>query len=362
MSVKVRTRAITGNRLAVYIDRGTKEQRFVSTGIYLSGEKDKAAKAANKEKLEVANKIAAKIEREMLLPEIYTNEEIGKLKQAQKSTQSIFKYIELNARKKRLSNFNVWNATLGHLVECWIVDKPFNEITLSDIDDFEDYLLSMAVSSRTNKPLSHNSAACYFTTFKNILKEAYRGGYLDKDISMNAGSIQPKETVISHLTADELSTLLATECGCPLLKEMAIFSAFTGLRWSDCQALDTDNLKETPSGWVLRFTQVKTGNEEVMPISPTAKKFIPPNDKKPFAKVDYPSMIKPLNQWIKDAGIDKKITFHSFRHSYAMMLLDNNVDLLTVSELLGHKSIRSTQVYAKATNERKRAATNTLSF
>lgn len=60
--------------------------------------------------------------------------------------------------------------------------------------------------------------------------------------------------------------------------------------------------------------------------------------------------------WVKSAGIDKHITFHCARHTFAVMMLDLGVDLYTVSKLLGHKSIETTQVYAKILDKNKKAA------
>ena len=140
---------------------------------------------------------------------------------------------------------------------------------------------------------------------------------------------------------------------------MALFSAYTGLRWSDVSKLKVSELKQTPEGWTIDFEQKKTGREELLPISDDAYNLlpIPPTGEKIFGHVDYKDMQKPLKQWIERAGIKKHITFHSFRHSFAMNMLAHKVDIVTISSMLGHASISTTQVYARALAAEKRAAT-----
>ena len=67
-----------------------------------------------------------------------------------------------------------------------------------------------------------------------------------------------------------------------------------------------------------------------------------------------------LKQWCKDAGIDKRISFHTARHTFATLALTQGVDLYTVSKLLGHKTIQATQIYAKIIDEKKKAAMELL--
>ncbi len=69
---------------------------------------------------------------------------------------------------------------------------------------------------------------------------------------------------------------------------------------------------------------------------------------------------KVLKQWCKDAGIDKRVSFHTARHTFATLALTQGVDLYTVSKLLGHKTIQATQIYAKIVDEKKKAAMELL--
>ena len=70
----------------------------------------------------------------------------------------------------------------------------------------------------------------------------------------------------------------------------------------------------------------------------------------------------PLKQWLKSAGITRRVTFHSMRHSFATLLAANGVDILTISKMLTHRSVKNTQIYAKVVDERKREAANVISL
>jgi site-specific recombinase XerD len=70
----------------------------------------------------------------------------------------------------------------------------------------------------------------------------------------------------------------------------------------------------------------------------------------------------PLKEWIKSAGITRRITFHSMRHSFATLLAANGVDILTISRMLTHKSVINTQIYAKVVDERAREASEVISL
>lgn len=132
---------------------------------------------------------------------------------------------------------------------------------------------------------------------------------------------------------------------------------------------------EESVGWILRFTQQKTKQVENLPISEQAVKFID-NDlellKQKCQNADLKEelvfkgllydawMNKKLKKWIKSAGITKHITFHNARHGFATLQLSLNTDMATVSKLLGHKNLKTTQIYAKVMDMSKIEAVNKI--
>lgn len=185
------------------------------------------------------------------------------------------------------------------------------------------------------------------------------------DLNAKVATIKSAETHREYLTLAELERLAQTECHSPLLKRMALFSALTGLRFSDIQKLEWREVHEDEEiGYHLTFQQKKTKGMEVMPISEQAFELLGerqnPNDKV-FEGLKYSAYHnKHLYQWLGRAGIEKHITFHCFRHTYAVLQLASGTSIYTVSKMLGHRDLKTTQIYANIVDESKRHATEQI--
>jgi len=136
-----------------------------------------------------------------------------------------------------------------------------------------------------------------------------------------------------------------------------VLATLRGLTWGKLQ-------KDGNGKTFIRFTQQKTKKWEILPVRNETIKFLPERDD---AKDDdrvynlssngYNSVIK---TWVKAAGIDKKVSFHVARHTNATLLLSLEVPIETVSKLLGHADIKTTQIYAKVIDRSKRDAVDKL--
>lgn len=149
--------------------------------------------------------------------------------------------------------------------------------------------------------------------------------------------------------------MASTPCDIPVLRNASLFSCLTGLRISDILNLKWENLCTAPDlGLCIRLRTQKTQTEALLPISYEAYALCgEPGTGKVFKELRRCMTGYPLKAWIKKAGIQKHITFHTARHTYATMLLTLGVDLYTVSKLLGHTSIKHTQRYAKIISQKK---------
>lgn len=116
--------------------------------------------------------------------------------------------------------------------------------------------------------------------------------------------------------------------------------------------------------WYIRFRQNKTKGAEKLPLSDQARdllKEIGKPEERVFKGLKYSAWHNlKLQQWVMKAGISKTITFHCARHTYATLQLTLGTDIFTVSKLLGHKDIRTTQIYAKIIDEKKMEAANRI--
>jgi integrase len=241
---------------------------------------------------------------------------------------------------------------------------PFSKIDNRLAEDFRMFMLSAPCGGTKSGIVSRNTAATYFSIFKAALKQAFVDGYLTVDLSAKIKGIQGQESRREYLTVEELNTLAATHCERDVLKRAALFSALTGLRHCDIQKLRWKEISMDGNQIRLHFTQQKTKGVEYTPISEQALKLCG-EPRKPeqlvFEDLPDPSWIsRPLKQWVEAAGIKKKITFHCFRHSFATLQLSNGTDIYTVSKMLGHTNVKTTQIYAKVVDEKKNKAAQAI--
>lgn len=240
----------------------------------------------------------------------------------------------------------------------------FSQIDVRLMEEFKMFLLTAPQGGKKKGTLSQNSASTYFAIFKAGLKQAFVDGYLTIDLSAKVRGIKEQESRREYLTRDELQLLADTPCDKPIMKRAALFSALTGLRHSDIQKLKWSEVQEDGNHYRLHFTQQKTKGVEYKPISKLA--YLTCGERKEpdrfvFEDLPDPSWIsRPLERWIKAAGITRKITFHSFRHTFATLLIAEGTDIYIVKEMMGHNNVQTTQIYAKVINEKKDLAADAI--
>lgn len=113
----------------------------------------------------------------------------------------------------------------------------------------------------------------------------------------------------------------------------------------------------------MRIRTQKTKTQATLPLSDEALSYCgEPGRGMVFKGLTRAHTREPVKKWLKDAGIKKKITFHGLRHTYATLLITNGTDIYTVSKMLTHKNMATTQVYAEVVNQKKRDAANSISL
>ncbi len=127
---------------------------------------------------------------------------------------------------------------------------------------------------------------------------------------------------------------------------------------SDVKSITWGKIRHTEgAGWHLEYTQKKTKGAEILPISDQAVNILgerKTNEDQIFKNLSYHThMNNQLQQWVTDAGIGKKITFHCARHTFATLQLSMDTDIYTVSKLLGHRHLKTTEIYAKVIDKKK---------
>lgn len=325
--------------------------------------------AVDNESCIYADKVRELRQREYDNQELYTESEVAMAAQNERSESNFIDYFrtEINRRHKVNSesiriNWNRVYELVRMFNESDIL--PFGKIDLKLIEDFKQFILTAPQGGKKKGVVSRNTAATYFSIFKAALKQAFVDGYLTIDLAAKVKGIPEQESRREYLTLDELNTLANTECNNPIIKRAALFSALTGMRHIDIQKLKWKEIVKDGDHWRVNFTQQKTKGVEYTPISEQAYQLCGERrdgNRLVFEGLPSPSWIsKPLARWIKASGITKHITFHCFRHTFATLQLANGTDIYTVSKMLGHTNVKTTQIYTKVVDAKKESAADAI--
>lgn len=281
-----------------------------------------------------------------------------------KYTTDFMELFKMQADEKNISNRSVWKSAHKKLEEFAGKKIMANRIDRMFAESYYKYL-------DVNDKLKQNTKASYFSKFKLAVKQAEKIKILDEGTfdTMVDLVMEDEEVSIEFLTLDELTLVKNTPCSNELYKKAALFSACTGLRRSDIVKFSWGQIKNSNEGLYIDMRQQKTAGVESIGLNDLALEILGDRQDpeiKPFGRLTYVAWAtqdKELHQWIKDAGITKKITFHCFRHTFACALLHKGVDIFRVKELLGHKSVLTTQrTYAKVLTSDKKKAIDTIQF
>ena len=372
MSVSLREKKLKSGKVSYYLDinqNGNRWTEFLNLHINKKNPNDD-----DKEKKQLAIQIRARRENELFLQE---NNLVDKTR-IKGDFVIWFEQFFQNKKTTAICHsvvYNIRNYQKDALL-------TFETLNPSWIKGFTTYLLRSGVSN--------NSVASYLRVFFTALEAAV----IEEIIPVNPFRKIPRHERIrlkrikrDYFSMEELSRLVSTPCNIhPQIKQSFLFSCFTGLRWSDVSSLlwsevIIKNINDEVR-YFIYFQQNKTGGLEYLPLSPQAVDIILDRKKEVIATVDnspyvfpqikekhaksmatYSKVSRGIKKWGMAAGFTKEqMHFHTGRHSFATNVLEHSPDgdLLTVSKLLGHKSIQTTQIYAHIRDSRKQAAVGSL--
>lgn len=212
--------------------------------------------------------------------------------------------------------------------------------------------------------LSEGTVYMNWMNLSTVFNSAVRDGLVPESPFRRVGLSEkprPVESVREYLTLEEVGRLRDTPCRRSEVKEAFLFSCFTGLRFSDVASLTWDRIRRTDLGRRLEARQHKTGAPVYVPLSRNAEDCLPEQgDGLVWRLPSHETVNGVISSWVEEAGIRKHITFHCARHTYATLLLTYGADIYTVSKLLGHSDIGTTQIYAKIVDRKKQEAVNLI--
>lgn len=362
--VKIRFKALANGNTSIYLDiyyGGRRKYEFLQ--LYLIPEQTTKDREKNRQTLALAN--AIKSQRIVDL-------QARAYGFADKKVQlrlSFIVYMRSEADRYRTKGSKMYAQSVINSTH-HLISYAGEKVTFRQVD--KAFLLGYIgfldkVKGRGGKMLSGASKALYFQVVVTALNRAVKEEIIEKNPAHTIAAEDRPGTVQrtrEFLTLDEVKKLIDTPCKYEVVKRAFLFSCFCGLRLSDIQTLTWQNIRPVVDGRMLvRVIQRKTKEPVDIPLSANAIAQLPKIDKKEGRVFDLPMVWvieKYLDEWAKAAGIDKHVTYHVSRHTHATMLLTYGADIYTVSKLLGHTRVQTTEIYAKIIDEKKQKAVDLI--
>ena len=357
--IRLRTKELANGSKSLYLDiyrNGKRTYEYLK--MYLIPETDRNARQQNETTMAAANAIKSKSYHRVdkwLKPVIMNHKDKVYLLDWM---QTYLEYQEKRDKKGIGQIKAVTHILKEYAGERFLLDR----VDLAFCQGYIDYMLT--TFRPKGKPIAASTRNTYYQIFNGALNAAVRAKRLLRNpFNEMEKSEKPKmpESVRSYMTIEEVRSLIATPMQNEGVKSAYLFSCFCGLRISDIIGLQWKDVFIDNGQYRLAVAMQKTKEPIYLPLSNEALKWMPERgDKTADDHVfDLPSGINQLiKPWAKAAGISKRFTFHTARHTFATMMLTLGADLYTVSKLLGHTSVKMTQVYAKIVNKKKDDAVN----
>lgn len=375
-NVTLRQKDLKNGKISLYLDfyppiidpKNDKYTRRDFLKIYLfKNPKDQVQKNSNIENRRTAELIMTRRQNEINKENVYNQFEKEQLQIQAVGIESFLTYFKKIAKKKEGNNYLIWNCAIKHF-EAFLTAQNlmFKDVTVALMDDFGDYLLKAKSLRDNGNILSKNTALAYHNKVKATLKKAYGEGKLRTDINAGVTALKEQESQRNFLTLEEAKKLFATPCSNEIVYQISMIAVLTGLRYSDIAKLLWSEVQHIENdGYYIRFKHKKTERVQTMPISDTAFEVLGQRRKeneKVFVGLKKWDVDRVLPVWIAKAGITKHITFHCFRHTYATLQISSGTDIFTISKMLGHKTVKTTQIYTKIIDSKKRETTHKINL
>ena len=375
--VRIRFKQLSNGNQSIYLEYYTGDvirkenyvggkRKYEFLKLYLIPERTREDKAKNEATLALAKAIQSK-----RIVEVQ-NDAHG-FQNTNKSRVNLLDYLENIGKQSAEQGSRNYARTVLNTVRALRLFRgdyiAFRDVDKEFLSEFTDYLRQMPKASKygvlkTGGRLSNNSVVSYYGTLRTAINRAYKEGIITVNPTKEfdfASKVRQEPSRREYLTIDELKTLINTECRHEIVKRAFLFSCLCGLRVSDIRKLRWCDLQRSGGRVRIEITMQKTKEPLYLPISDEALKWLPERGEANGSDFIFPlthegTVNDTLQHWAKVAGITKHISFHVSRHTHATMMLTLGADLYTVSKLLGHKNIATTQIYAKIVDKKKEEA------
>lgn len=364
--VRIRKKALKDGNKSLYLDiymNGNRKKEGLK--LYLVPEVNAAARAQNKNTMKLAEQVKAQRILDIQKVGLVDWEKVKKINTTLLDYMDKYVHADEHLSPSSIrSKKNLQDRIKEYLVSINDVMMPLNKVNKEFCKNFIAFLANCTYNrGNGEKPLSSTTQRMFVNRLGTVFENALREGLINQNpMKLIDKKEKPKKEQAEKefLTIEELKKLMETDCRYPLVKMAFLFSCFTGLRYSDVKTLCWSHIHLAPDGenQYIEKEQVKTRSKVVIPLSDEAMKWMPEREDGVDLvfhdlQITHTTIEVVLWEWISAAGINKHITYHCSRHTAATLLLTLGANLYVVSKLLGHKSIKVTEVYAKIVDKNK---------
>lgn len=364
-SIRLRQRILATGNTSLYLDiyrNGVRQYEYLK--LYLIPERTRADKDANRQTLQLAEAIKAK-----RTVEVHNNEFGFTTKRAQ---VRFFDFCETlierdgDGLERKAGSASGYRAMITFLRQYERRDITFADIDSAWINGFKHFLDTKAVKLRgAGLPISQNTKALYISKLRACINVAMQRGMLTTNPFLGVKNYQTEDAEREYLTIEEIRTLTQCPCEYDVIRRAFIFSCLTGLRISDVRRLRWGDVQQQGAFVRITFRQQKTKGVEYLDINAQAVEMMgkrKADGEQIFSGIpqNQTTVNEVIKRWVLRAGIRKNITFHCARHTFAVMMLAIGTDIYTVSKLLGHRDLATTQIYARVLDKSKQQAVQNI--
>lgn len=362
--VRIRFKKLANGNQSIYLDIYKSGQRvYEFLKLYIVPETDAYAKKQNAATMEAANYI--KSQRIMDI----TNDMAGIKYMSSQSRQPFVRWLEQYSARQAAMGLRKNATWINSVIKAIKMFRP--NVLLKDVNrdfcvDFMEYMISDYRTYKGKHP-AKATVSNYLSCIKSAMNLAVEKQLVRENPmkTLNISHLKGKDSKREYLTIEEVKKLIATPFE-PYedTKKAFLFSCFCGLRISDVRELKWKNVVTEGDETRIEILQFKTKKPLYLPLNKNALRWMPERGDKTDEDNVFPKFRKrsfdAIADWAMKAGINKHITYHCSRHTFATMELTMGADLFTTSKLLGHYEVRTTQIYAQIINSKKHEAVSLL--
>ena len=348
--IRIREKKLNNGNKSLYLDiyrNGQRSYEFLQ--LYIIPERTPADRATNKNTYQAAELIRAQRMADIVA------KQSGQPTTAAKHL--LFADWLRQAETERTAQGARFGSVMRTAAKHWTEFAPTARLA-----DINKTTISAFIDNLRKKGLSQNSIHTIYSMISLSLRMAYKRDMIPTDPTAKIEDKPAIERVErAYLTAEELARFTAVQSSqAAETKRAFLFSCYTGLRLSDIENLRYSDIESKDGRRVVSVTMQKTGKTVSIPLSQQASDLIEYGIGQVFNLPARVTVSRHLTAIAERARIEKRVTFHTARHTFATLSLSSGTPIEVVSSLLGHADIQTTQIYAKVVSQAKQQAIDNL--